>query len=779
MLIKKSLTNSTQKTQKQVILMIKSQKNKRILNIPEIMNGKKVNEFEISKQVFPEEVPQFVGDFKQNITIMRLSNCVLLFIYLITNHHYHKEAVALVSLQENRLNEKCKLQVKYFLVSTFDKRFITNYMIQTFINFFICYPGLDFEFYITSFGISTKYTIGAIIMILQFLKISPFSDILLLRSRYTDARAERLCENNGIKADFKFFFKVNMRLRPLKILVFAYGIGLIVFSFCIMIFEQQIEEGEILDLSQSMWLIIVTFNTIGYGDQTPATLWGRVFLIVACIWGVSIYSIFVVSSQNLTYFQQEDQQAFKQIVIDQDKEKLKEQAGKLIKAFIFYNFLKIKDKKFMYQRNNSRIPKLFDILKQAKDMKHQKEPETELLLMKAERQILISKEETELMAEKVDSQGFRVCELMFNQKQLSKTIDNCRDLSYQLANFGKFLMEYGGDFPVYSMNQIEKKRVKTSDEIRESIIQHLNENIEDVMPKDSQYISDFILQHNLNAQDQIEFDQSEDCSSSSQNSNESYYSENQSQDNSSYRIPDSPQFEQDLSSRIQNESNLYTITETFGHQSFVNKERKTEISQIMISDLDDKKTSWGVTTPQKVNEKTSYLTNKERMANNLPKLNFDDSGKVKKIKKKHQKKESVTPDERREYDKTNLIDQKDELIRENSEHNLKQNEGIDKHLRIIKRGIQQKQSKHSLAPIGQKLLTDRSANELINKIQKSPTSLREHQEQSAITINDEETKIPIVKKKLKKVIDFNQYGKRWKYLKDNLQSPDHKIYLKG
>lgn len=44
-----------------------------------------------------------------------------------------------------------------------------------------------------------------------------------------------------------------------------------------------------------MWLIIVTFNTIGYGDITPDTLWGRIFLIIACFWGVSIYSIFVVS----------------------------------------------------------------------------------------------------------------------------------------------------------------------------------------------------------------------------------------------------------------------------------------------------------------------------------------------------------------------------------------------------------------------------------------------------------------------------------------------------
>lgn len=82
-----------------------------------------------------------------------------------------------------------------------------------------------------------------------------------------------------------------------------------------------------MDLAESMWLIIVTFNTIGYGDIVPVTLWGRITVVIACIWGVSIYSIFVVSIQNMTFFQQEDMDVYKQIVIDTDKENLSKKAG--------------------------------------------------------------------------------------------------------------------------------------------------------------------------------------------------------------------------------------------------------------------------------------------------------------------------------------------------------------------------------------------------------------------------------------------------------------------
>lgn len=115
---------------------------------------------------------------------------------------------------------------------------LKKYIIETIINLTITYPGFDFSFSISSFGAETKYTLGNLISILQFAKVAPFIDLLKLTSPYTSATAERICENNGIASDLIFLFKVNMRLRSLQILALAYGVGMIFFSFCVMIFEE-------------------------------------------------------------------------------------------------------------------------------------------------------------------------------------------------------------------------------------------------------------------------------------------------------------------------------------------------------------------------------------------------------------------------------------------------------------------------------------------------------------------------------------------------------------
>ena len=108
-----------------------------------------------------------------------------------------------------------------------------------------------------------------------------------------------------------------------------------------------------------MWLMLETINTIGFGEVHPETLWGRVFLTIACFWGVSIYSLFVVSLQTFTIFQEEDNMVYRQIVHESEKFKLNEAAGYTIKAFLLYTVRRKKQQK----KTEGNFTQLFDFLK--------------------------------------------------------------------------------------------------------------------------------------------------------------------------------------------------------------------------------------------------------------------------------------------------------------------------------------------------------------------------------------------------------------------------------
>lgn len=57
-------------------------------------------------------------------------------------------------------------------------------------------------------------------------------------------------------------------------------------------------------LSNTIWNVLVTMTTVGYGDYFPKTNMGRVIGIIIAFWGVFIVSLFVVSLSNMFDFDQ-------------------------------------------------------------------------------------------------------------------------------------------------------------------------------------------------------------------------------------------------------------------------------------------------------------------------------------------------------------------------------------------------------------------------------------------------------------------------------------------
>ena len=75
-----------------------------------------------------------------------------------------------------------------------------------------------------------------------------------------------------------------------------------------------------------MWLIIITIDTIGFGDLYPKTVMGRMVGILCSFWGVFIVSIFVVTLNNMLVFTANEEKAYNLLLRLYYKTQLKERA---------------------------------------------------------------------------------------------------------------------------------------------------------------------------------------------------------------------------------------------------------------------------------------------------------------------------------------------------------------------------------------------------------------------------------------------------------------------
>ena len=107
--------------------------------------------------------------------------------------------------------------------------------------------------------------------------------------------------------------KVNLLRKPEKTIAFLFILSVIVFSQMILIFEYQnfIEDENLLNSDPtflSIYCVIITISTVGYGDVFPKTVVGRIIIMFAALWGAILISFVVVVSTSLFDLSDEEEQ---------------------------------------------------------------------------------------------------------------------------------------------------------------------------------------------------------------------------------------------------------------------------------------------------------------------------------------------------------------------------------------------------------------------------------------------------------------------------------------
>jgi hypothetical protein len=91
----------------------------------------------------------------------------------------------------------------------------------------------------------------------------------------------------------KFLLKTYIKLSPYLVLVGFFTIGMLSFAFVILMFEVDEGSSHIKVFSESTMLVLSVFTTVGYGNIVPQSMGGQFVTVIACIFGLCVYSMFI------------------------------------------------------------------------------------------------------------------------------------------------------------------------------------------------------------------------------------------------------------------------------------------------------------------------------------------------------------------------------------------------------------------------------------------------------------------------------------------------------
>lgn len=219
------------------------------------------------------------------------------------------------------------------------------YFLEIFVNYLHCPPFFDFVLPNEQLGIHFDISLDAYISVVMLARLYVFFRLFDHYSFWTGERARRVCKINGFAPNSRFALKAYLKSKPYVVLVICLGFSILLFGFALRTFERPYTSPSrrfnFNYLWNSFWCVVVTMTTIGYGDIYPQTHLGRLVIIVACIWGVFILSLFVVALNNTITLSKEESKAFEQITQrDTIRKGLQRDAGTIILKLMKLNISK-------------------------------------------------------------------------------------------------------------------------------------------------------------------------------------------------------------------------------------------------------------------------------------------------------------------------------------------------------------------------------------------------------------------------------------------------------
>jgi len=168
--------------------------------------------------------------------------------------------------------------------------------------FILCPNPLTFRlvirFYSDFYDIEYEIPINSILTSVCLFRSWFIFKLYLVSSSSYSQRSFRISKINNIKLSLMFPFKANMESSALIVNIFLFLMALIVCSYNLRIFERYFDIVNDYNLSNylnDLWCVFITMTTVGYGDISPSSFFGRINIMISCMFGVFLVGLMVVS----------------------------------------------------------------------------------------------------------------------------------------------------------------------------------------------------------------------------------------------------------------------------------------------------------------------------------------------------------------------------------------------------------------------------------------------------------------------------------------------------
>jgi len=133
---------------------------------------------------------------------------------------------------------------------------------------------------------------------------------------FTDNNSKKICQERfNFKSGRMFTIKCELYYRQATTIIYLFLISVSMLAFILRIFEipfdlkHDVNSVSMKDYGTAIWLTVITFTTVGYGDFYPHTLFGQITCIIIAIWGTFVTSLLIMVVTNLFAFSSQEQKA--------------------------------------------------------------------------------------------------------------------------------------------------------------------------------------------------------------------------------------------------------------------------------------------------------------------------------------------------------------------------------------------------------------------------------------------------------------------------------------